>query len=126
MTVAPDALLINQGALHVNGLLLIESTGALDNNSSGVLNNAADTINNFGTLNNRGTINNGGTIANYPGGVVNDTGTINGNPIVVPEPKAWLGALTALLTLCWLGTREPALASPKLPGNLRSESAGPI
>ncbi len=106
MTTAADSLLVNQGELNVDGFLLIESTAALDNNVTGVVNNAADTISNFGTLNNRGTINNNGTITNQVGGVVNNTGTINGNPIMVPEPPAGLGSLSALLTLCWLGRRR--------------------
>ena len=49
-------------------------------------------------------INNDGSITIHPGGVVNDTGTVNGNPI--PEPGAGLGALAVLLTLSWLCRRR--------------------
>ena len=72
MTVAANSLLINQGVLNVDGTLVIDAGGVFENNSVGVSNNAANTIDVFGTLTNRGTINNDGTITLHPGGTAND------------------------------------------------------
>lgn len=72
------------GVFHNSGFL--NNTGTFDNSFGGTLRNT-ERIDNYGTINNAGTvdnmafINNLGSINNGCGGIVNNEGTLIGNPI---------------------------------------------
>lgn len=90
-----DGSFTNQGEVNINGELNNNGTiennigpngaeNAIINNSGTFNNNDGASVANYVIINNlaSGTVNNDGTITNECGGVFNDSGTYNGNPVV--------------------------------------------